>query len=55
MKEARLFVCHVEISQATYLLSSCDARDIVVKPLMSKGAPNWFHNVLTYGAEVIQY
>ncbi len=25
------------------------------EPLMSKGAPRWFHNVLTYNGEVIEY
>jgi hypothetical protein len=29
--------------------------DIVGKPSMSKGAPSWFHNVLTYGEEYIEY
>jgi len=28
---------------------------IVGKPLMSKSAPNWAHNVLTTNGEVIEY
>jgi hypothetical protein len=25
------------------------------KPSMRRGAPNWIHNVSTYGGEVIEY
>jgi len=44
-----VFVCHVEIFQ-----TSC-ALGIIGKPLMSRGAPSWFHNILTYGGEFIEY
>jgi hypothetical protein len=43
------FVCHVEFFQ-----TSC-ALGIIGKPLMSRGAPSWFHNILTYGGEFIEY
>jgi hypothetical protein len=42
------FSYHIEISQTT--------RDSTVgKPLVSGGAPSWFHNILTYNGEVIEY
>jgi hypothetical protein len=48
------FVCHVEISQTKpwcLLVGSW----YLEKPLMSKGAPSWVHNVMTYSGEVIEH
>jgi hypothetical protein len=50
MKES-LFVSHVEIFQTR----ACLAMIPIGKPLMSKGAPCWYHIVLIYGEEVIEY
>ncbi len=36
-------------------ITSCFTLGIVGKHLMRKGAPIWFHNVSTYGGEVIEY
>jgi hypothetical protein len=50
MKNDRFFFSpyHIEISQTT--------RDSIVgKPLLRRGAPSWFHNILTYNGEVIEY
>jgi hypothetical protein len=47
-----LFVCHIDISQT---MVSLVTHGIVAKPLMSRGAPRWFHNVSIYGGEVIKY
>ncbi len=44
--------CLVEICQTMPLVA------ILVpwfKPLTSRGAPRWFHNVFTYGARVIEF
>jgi len=39
-----VFVYHIEMSQTT--------RDSTIgKPLVSRGAPSWFHNILTYNGE----
>jgi len=35
--------------------ASCHTLGTVGKPSMSRGAPSWFHNVPTYGGEVIEY
>ncbi len=45
------FVCHIEISQIKVPFTT------ILVPLESpiRGAPNWFHNVLTYFGEVIEY
>jgi hypothetical protein len=38
------------------LRSPQTTRDSTVrKPLVSRGAPSWFHNILTYNGEVIEY
>jgi hypothetical protein len=44
-----LFVCHVEIFKTTMPLVT------IGKPLMTRGKLSWFHNVLTYGEEIIEY
>ncbi len=35
--------------------TSCCALGTIGKLTMSRGVSNWFHNVLTYGREVIEY
>lgn len=40
-----LCVCHIEISQT---IVPPTALGTVGKPLMSRGALSWFHNILTY-------
>ncbi len=57
MKEDQLFVClfcSSSLDLPNHNASSC-AFGIVGKPLMSNGAPSWFHNVLSYGEKVIEY
>jgi hypothetical protein len=34
---------------------ACGALDIFENPFMSRGAPSWLCNVLTYGGEDIEY
>jgi hypothetical protein len=43
MKEGCLFVLF------------CCALGTIGKPLTSRGAPSWFHNVLTCGEKIIEY
>jgi hypothetical protein len=45
------FVYHVEISQATAPLVALLVP--LESPSRTRGAPSWFHNVLTYNGEVI--
>jgi hypothetical protein len=45
-----LFVSHWDVSNHS---DSCYALGTFEKPFMSRGAPSWFHNVLTY-REVIE-
>jgi hypothetical protein len=54
--EARLFVFvyHFEISQITMPLATLLVWLEI--PLMTRGGPSWFHNVLTYfGEAIIEY
>jgi hypothetical protein len=56
MKEDQLFVCNVpHVSDLPNHNASSCAFGIVGKPLMSKGARSWFHNVLSYGEKLIEY
>ncbi len=48
-----LFVCHVEISQNTAPLATLLVPS--ESPCLVRGASSWFHNVLTYHGEVIEY
>jgi hypothetical protein len=43
------FVCHIEISQMTMFLAT------FLVPLKIPCAPSWFHNISTYGEEIIEY
>jgi hypothetical protein len=49
-----ILFCLIEISQSM-VLTSYYALDIIGKPLISKLALSWFHNVLTFGVKVIEY
>jgi hypothetical protein len=49
-----ILLCLIAISQSMVLISYY-ALDIIGKPLISKPALSWFHNVLTFGVKVIEY
>jgi hypothetical protein len=49
-----IMFCLIEISQSM-VLTFYYSLDINRKPLISKPALSWFHNVLTFGVKVIEY
>ncbi len=57
MYEGRKGVCLFSLSFWDFSSSnvSCHALGIIGKPLMSDSTLTWFHNVSTYGGEVIEY
>ncbi len=55
MYGGRQYLCHREISQTIVPLVALLRVTSVGKSSMGRGALNWFHDVLTYGGEVIEY
>jgi hypothetical protein len=55
MREGWLFVLFVVTLNFLKPCYPCYAFGTVGKPLTSRGAPSWLHNVSTCGEEIIEY